>query len=98
MAMFGLSRTTLRSRLQSRELTQDEALAIAAEVGGALAQTHAAGRIHGYLSVASVVLRESRATIEGSSSESPTAEDIGDLAPERIAGGAPTVAADIYSF
>ncbi|HKD12976.1 MAG TPA: tetratricopeptide repeat protein [Candidatus Angelobacter sp.] len=101
MAEFAISGTTLRSRLQSGGLQTAEALAIGAEAGRALAQAHAAGRIHGNLTSASIVLQDSTApkvTIEGFGREGPTAENVEHLAPERIAGGPPTIAADIYSF
>jgi len=101
MAEFAISRVTLRSRLQSRRLTPGEALAIATDVGRALERAHTAGQIHGNLTSASILLQDSsapNATIQASGGEGPTLENVEDLAPERIAGGPPTVAADIYSF
>jgi serine/threonine protein kinase len=101
MAEFAISGVTLRSRLQCGTLQKAEALAIAAEAGRALAQAHAAGQIHGNLTSASILLQDSSApkvTIQGFGSEGAIAENVAHLAPERTAGGAPTVAADIYSF
>src|SRR5436309_3123389 len=101
MAEFAISRVTLRSRLHSGGLTPGEALAIAMDVGKALERAHAAGQIHGNLTSASILLQDSsapNATIQASASEGPTLENVDHLAPERIAGGPPTVAADIYSF
>jgi serine/threonine protein kinase/tetratricopeptide (TPR) repeat protein len=110
MAEFAISRVTLHSRLQAGRLMPGEALAIATGVGRVLAEAHAAGRIHGNLSSASIQLKDSSApevTIQGfgeapavgtpavGSSYPGIAEN---LAPERIAGGPPTIAADIYSF
>ena len=101
MAEFAISRVTLRSRLQSGRLTPGEALAIATDVGRALERAHAAGQIHGNLTSTTILLQDSsapNATIQASGGEGPTLENVEDLAPERIAGGPPTVAADIYSF
>jgi eukaryotic-like serine/threonine-protein kinase len=101
MAEFAISRITLRSRLHSGRLTPWEALAIAVQTGKALEQAHAAGRVHGNLTSTSILLRESSApnvTIQGFSSDGPTLENVRHLGPEQIAGSAPTVAADIYSF
>jgi len=101
MAEFAISTTTLRSRLQSGKLPRAAAVAIAAEAGRALAQAHATGRIHGSLTSANILLQDStapRVTIEGFGREGPTAENAEYRAPERIAGGPPTIAADIYSF
>ena len=101
MAEFAISRITLRSRLHSGRLTPWEALAIAVQTGKALEQAHAVGRIHGNLTSANILLRESSApnvTLQGFSSDGPTLENLEHLVPECISGNAPTVAADIYSF
>jgi serine/threonine protein kinase len=110
MAEFAISRVTLHSRLQSGRLTPGEALAIATETGRVLAEAHAAGRIHGNLTSSSIQLKDSSApevTIQGfgdqvindaSSHNAGLVGNAGNLAPERIAGGPPTIAADIYSF
>ena len=101
MPEFLISSVALRTRLLSGSLQPAEAMAIAAEAGIALAEAHAAGRIHGHLTTASILLQESNApkvTIQDFGLEIQKPEDLGDLAPERIAGGPPTVAADIYSF
>jgi eukaryotic-like serine/threonine-protein kinase len=75
-----------------------------------LAEAHAAGRIHGNLTSSSIQLKDSSApevTIQGfgdqvindaSSHNAGLVGNAGNLAPERIAGGPPTIAADIYSF
>ncbi|HEY2498566.1 MAG TPA: tetratricopeptide repeat protein [Candidatus Angelobacter sp.] len=100
MAGFAISGGTLRRRLQLGGLQTEEALALVAEIGKALAQAHATGQIHGNLTDASIVLPDSSAskvTIQGFG-EMPATEAAENLAPERIAGGPPTVAADIYSF
>ncbi len=96
-----MSGVTLRNRLQCGTLQTAEALAIAVEAGRALALAHAAGQIHGNLTSASIMLQHSTALtvpLQGFGEEQPPTEDIEHLAPERIAGGPPTVAADIYSF
>jgi serine/threonine protein kinase/tetratricopeptide (TPR) repeat protein len=101
MPEFFISTVTLRSRLLSGKLQPEQALAIAAELGRALAEAHAVGRIHGHLTTASILLQESSApkvTIQGFGAEGKKPEDLTHLAAERIAGGPPTVAADIYSF
>ena len=110
MAEFAISRVTLHSRLQSGRLTPGEALAIATETGRVLAEAHAAGRIHGNLTSSSIQLKDSSApevTIQGfgdqvindaGSHNAGLVGNAGNLAPERIAGGPPTIAADIYSF
>lgn len=101
MAEFAISRITLRSRLHSGRLTPWEALAIAVQTGKALEQAHAAGRVHGNLTSTSILVRESSApnvTIEGFSSKTPTLENVEPAPSDRIAGSAPKVAADIYSF
>jgi serine/threonine protein kinase/tetratricopeptide (TPR) repeat protein len=101
MAEFAISRVTLRSHLHSGRLTPGEALAIATDLGKALEQAHAAGQIHGNLTSANIQLKDSSApgvTIQGFHGEGPAVENLEHLAPERIAGGTPTVAADIYSF
>src|ERR1051326_5132268 len=101
MAQFAHSGITLRSRLQSGGLQAAEALAIASETGRALAQAHKLGRIHGNLTTESVRLEKASApnvTIQGFGEEQPVRGSPDDFAPERVAGGPPTVAADIYSF
>jgi len=101
MAEFAISRVTLHSRLQSGRLTPGEALAIATEIGRVLAEAHAAGRIHGNLTSTSIQLKDSSApevTIQGFGDAGLPAGNTDNFAPERIAGGPPTVAADIYSF
>lgn len=102
MAEFAISGITLRTRLLSGRLHSAEALAIAGEVGRALAQAHSAGRVHGNLSTVSILLHgssSSRITIQDFGGEGgETAVDPDCLAPERIASGRPTVASDIYSF
>src|SRR5689334_18397355 len=98
MAEFAVSRITLRSHLQRGGLQPREALAIAAEAGRALARAHAAGQVHGSLTGASILLHDSQATIQGFGKAGATVEEVEHLAPERIAGGPPSVPADIYSF
>src|SRR5689334_527630 len=98
MAEFAISRITMRSRLQYGGLKQEEALALAAGAARALAQAHAAGRIHGNLSAESFLLLGSSVTVQSFSSQGAGTEEADYLAPERLAGGPPTVAGDIYSF
>src|SRR6185312_14484374 len=98
MAEFAVSRITLRSHLQRGGLQPREALAIATEAGRALARAHAAGQVHGNLTDASILLHDSQATIQGFGMSAATLDEGGHLAPERIAGGPRSVAADIFSF
>lgn len=98
MAEFAVSGITLRSHLQRGGLQPQEALALATQAGRALAQAHAEGRLHGSFTGASILLRDSQATIQGFAGDGATVEDLENLAPERIAGGPPSMAADIYSF
>ena len=98
MAEYAISRITLRSRLQYGGLRPEEALALAADAGRALARAHAAGRIHGNLTPESFLLQGSSVSIQRFGWEGTTAEDVDYRAPERLAGGPPTVAGDIYSF
>ncbi|HXX02366.1 MAG TPA: serine/threonine-protein kinase, partial [Candidatus Acidoferrales bacterium] len=100
MAKSAASTVTLHSRLRSTKLHVAEALALAAEAGRALAEAHAVGRIHGNLTSTNILLQDSsgpKVTIE-SFGGAPETGDAKHLAPERIAGGPPSVAADIYSF
>jgi serine/threonine protein kinase/tetratricopeptide (TPR) repeat protein len=101
MPEFLISTVALRSRLLSGRLQAPEALIIAAEAGRALAEAHAVGQIHGHLTTQSILLQESsgmKVSIQGFGAEGEKPDDLDHLAPERIAGGPPTVAADIYSF
>lgn len=98
MAEYAISRITLRSRLQYGGLRPEEAFALAADAGRALARAHAAGRIHGNLSAENFLLHGSSVTIQSFGCQGATAEETDYLAPERLAGGPPTIAADIYSF
>ena len=98
MAEYAISRITLRSRLQYGGLRPAEALALAADAGRALARAHAAGKIHGNLSAESFLLHGSSVTLQSFGCDGATAEEADYLAPERLAGGPPTLAADIYSF
>src|SRR5215471_9484109 len=100
MAEFAVSTISLRSRLESGRLGPAEALAIAAEAGRVLAQAHAAGRIHGNLTSASILLQATapRVTIQGFGARVASGDVLEQLAPEQIAGGPPTIAADIFSF
>lgn len=84
--------------MQYGGLRPEEAFALAADAGRALARAHAAGRIHGNLSAENFLLHGSSVTIQSFGCQGATAEETDYLAPERLAGGPPTIAADIYSF
>jgi len=102
MSEFAFAEASLQERLQRGGLSVAEANSIAGQVGEALAQSHAAGRIHGNLTIANILLRNDpsglRVTIDGFGGEGQTLTSFDYVAPERRAGGEPTVAADIYSF
>lgn len=102
MANFAIAGVSLQDYLQRAKLSSEEANSIARQVAEALAQAHAAGRIYGNLTPASIVLRNDpsgwRVTIGGSSTQGPTPLAFEDLAPECRTGGKPSLAADIYSF
>lgn len=102
MAEFAIAGVPLQDHLQRTKLSLEEASSITRLIAGALAQAHAAGRVYGNLTPASIVLRSDlsgwRVTIGGSSTQAPTSHAFEDLAPEWRAGGKPTVATDIYSF
>jgi serine/threonine protein kinase/Flp pilus assembly protein TadD len=97
-----MSSVTLRARLLSGALTQEEAIAIAVGVCKKVAQAHAAGDIHGNLTSASILVDgfpSPTVAIEGfGENTTVTTENSANLAPERIAGEPPTVAGDVYSF
>lgn len=99
--------TSLQVELQSGRVQPDDALHISEQIGEALAEAHDAGRIHGNLNSANVLVRKDSAglhvSVTGFGGESPTLAgldhlSLDHLAPERKDGGPPTIAADIYSF
>ena len=98
MAQFAFAEVSLQAHLQRGNISVADASSIARQIGELLAQVHSAGRTHGNLTIASVLLRRDssglRVTIDGSGDHG----NVEYLAPERRTGGQPSVASDIYSF
>jgi serine/threonine protein kinase/tetratricopeptide (TPR) repeat protein len=101
MAEFVSPAISLADRLRSRDLEIGEALLVARQIGDALRTAHEAARIHGSLTSSSILLRDDgslRATVAGFDGELPTPPILENLAPERRAGQAPSIAGDVYSY
>ncbi|HEY6968558.1 MAG TPA: protein kinase, partial [Candidatus Angelobacter sp.] len=98
MAQFAFAEVSLQAHLQRGNISVADAMAIARQAGEALEEIHAAGRVHGNLTLASVLLRNDssglRVTIDGSGDHA----NLEYVAPECRTGAKPSVASDIYSF
>ncbi len=102
MTALASAEESLHDHLQRGGFALAEANSIACQVGEFLAQAHAEARIHGNLTLSSIRLRNGSSgllvTISGFGNQTPEPAAPEYLAPERRAGGEPTIAADIYSF
>ncbi|MBV8205627.1 MAG: tetratricopeptide repeat protein [Acidobacteria bacterium] len=101
MAQFASSRVSLAAVMEAG-LSAAQAAEIALQAGFALAESHAAGRIHGDLTADSILLDFSsgnvHARIEALGEETPAPARLEHIAPEVRSGSAPSVTADIYAF
>ncbi len=74
-----------------------EALKCAIEIGSILTTAHSAGRFHGSLSPASIVIANGGATlVEPSGTSGAQAAEF--IAPERLRGDAPDSGSDVFAF
>jgi serine/threonine protein kinase len=87
---------SLRARLASGRLSVTQATSTVAHAAVGLDVAHSSGAVHGALSPAAILFDGDRAAVNWVASPRPI--DPGYVAPEVRAGGAPSVAADIYAL
>ncbi len=86
----------LAARLAQGELTPEEALRYAIEIGAALSRAHSGGEIHGSLSPHAIVLTSAGARVLEPAGADERAAPY--RSPEQVAGAAPDWRSDIFAY